>query len=251
LRIREDMEQIEERRPRQGLTHRVIAELRDRIARGELKPGDKLPTEQALIQHFGVSRTVIREAIAGLRADGLVEPRQGVGVFVLEPTAPNAELPLLTLPSRKISDIIESLELRTAVEVEAAGLAASRCSPAQEAEIHSRLKDFEARVKAGESTEAEDFAFHVAVAEAANNQQFKEFLSFLGRRTIPRSQLRRAVGSTVAPPASEEKLFEEHRAIFEAILARDPDGARAAMRRHLAGSLERYRQLMRNTFPAS
>src|SRR3546814_7635124 len=87
------MEQVEERRPRQGLTHRVIAELRGRIESGALKPGDKLPTEQALIRHFGVSRTVIREAVAGLRADGLVEPRQGVGVFVLQPAAPNAELP--------------------------------------------------------------------------------------------------------------------------------------------------------------
>src|SRR3546814_7616214 len=106
-----DMEQVEERRPRQGLTHRVIAELRGRIESGALKPGDKLPTEQALIRHFGVSRTVIREAVAGLRADGLVEPRQGVGVFVLQPAAPNAELPRLTLPTRRISDIIESLEL--------------------------------------------------------------------------------------------------------------------------------------------
>lgn len=245
------MQQLEEGRPRQGLTHRVIAELREKIARGELKPGDKLPTEQALIRHFGVSRTVIREAIAGLRADGLVLPRQGVGVFVLEPEAPNAELPLLTLPTRKISDIIESLELRTAVEVEAAGLAAARCSPAQEAEIHSRLKDFEARVKAGEPTTAEDFAFHVAVAEAANNQQFKEFLAFLGRRTIPRSQLRQAVGESIDPPASDDKLYGEHCAIFEAILARDPEAARAAMRTHLAGSMERYRALIRPANAAS
>jgi DNA-binding FadR family transcriptional regulator len=245
------MQQLEEGRPRQGLTHRVIAELREKIAGGELKPGDKLPTEQALIRHFGVSRTVIREAIAGLRADGLVLPRQGVGVFVLEREAPNAELPLLTLPTRKISDIIESLELRTAVEVEAAGLAAARCSPAQEAEIHSRLRDFEVRVKAGEPTTAEDFAFHVAVAEAANNQQFKEFLAFLGRRTIPRSQLRQAVGASIEPPASDDKLYGEHCAIFEAILARDPEAARAAMRRHLAGSMERYRALIRPTNPAS
>jgi DNA-binding FadR family transcriptional regulator len=244
------MEQLEEGRPRQGLTHRVIAELREKIARGELKAGDKLPTEQALIRHFGVSRTVIREAIAGLRADGLVLPRQGVGVFVLEPEASNAELPLLTLPTRKISDIIESLELRTAVEVEAAGLAAVRCSPAQEAEIHSRLEDFEARVKAGEPTAAEDFAFHVAIAEAANNQQFKEFLAFLGRRTIPRSQLRQAVGASIDPPASDDKLYGEHCAIFEAILARDPEAARAAMRRHLAGSMERYRALIRPASPA-
>ncbi len=245
------MQQLEESRPRQGLTHRVIAELRERIAHGELKPGDKLPTEQALIRHFGVSRTVIREAIAGLRADGLVLPRQGVGVFVLEREAPNTELPLLTLPTRKISDIIESLELRTAVEVEAAGLAAARCSPAQEAEIHSRLKDFEARVKAGEPTAAEDFAFHVAIAEAANNQQFKEFLAFLGRRTIPRSQLRQAVGESIEPPASDDKLYGEHCAIFEAILARDPEAARDAMRRHLAGSMERYRALIRPPSSAS
>lgn len=238
-------EQIEARRPRQSLTRKVIEALRREIEGGALRPGDKLPTEQALIKDFGVSRTVIREAVAALRADGLVEPRQGVGVFVLEPPAPNAELPLLTLPTRKISDIIESLELRTAVEVEAAGLAAARCSPAQEAEIHSRLKDFEARVKAGESTEAEDFAFHVAVAEAANNQRFKEFLAFLGRRTIPRSQLRQATGAAIGPLASDEKLYREHCAIFEAILARDPEAAREAMRRHLAGSMERYRALMR------
>ncbi|MGF1592559.1 MAG: FadR/GntR family transcriptional regulator [Kiloniellaceae bacterium] len=245
------MQEVEEGRPRQGLTHRVIADLRQRIESGELKPGDRLPTEQELVKHFGVSRTVIREAVAGLRADGLVQPRQGVGVFVLEPAAPNAELPRLTLPTRKISDIIESLELRTAVEVEAAGLAAARCSPAQEAEIHSRLKDFEARLRAGEPTDAEDFAFHVAVAEAANNQQFKEFLAFLGRRTIPRSQLRQAVGASIAPPVSDDKLYGEHCAIFEAILARDPEAARAAMRRHLAGSMERYRALIRPAAVAS
>ena len=239
------MQQVEESRPRQGLTHRVIAELRSRIESGELKPGDRLPTEQALIKHFGVSRTVIREAVAGLRADGLVQPRQGVGVFVLKPTAPNGELPLLTLPTRKISDIIESLELRTAVEVEAAGLAAARCSPAQEAEIHSCLKAFEVRLRAGEPTAAEDFAFHVAIAEAANNQQFKEFLAFLGRRTIPRSQLRQAVGASIEPPASDDTLYGEHCAIFEAILARDVEAARAAMRRHLAGSMVRYRALIR------
>jgi len=245
------MQESEGNRPRQGLTHRVIAELRGRIEGGELKPGDKLPTEQALIKHFGVSRTVIREAVAGLRADGLVDPRQGIGVFVLKPKAPNAELPLLTLPIQKIPDIIESLELRTAVEVEAAGLAAARCSPAQEAEIHSRLEAFEAKLRAGEPNEAEDFAFHVAVAEAANNRRFKEFLAFLGRRTIPRSQLRRAGGEPVGPLTSDEELYQEHCAIFEAILARDPDAARAAMRRHLAGSMERYRALMRPVAAAS
>src|SRR3546814_13450497 len=103
-----DMEQVEERRPRQGLTHRVIAELRGRIESGALKPGDKLPIEQALIRHFGVNRTVIREAVAGLRAQGLVESRQGVGVLVLLTAAPTAESTRLTLPAPSTSATIAS-----------------------------------------------------------------------------------------------------------------------------------------------
>ena len=115
---------------RKSLTARVIEDLRAEILGGQLTPGDKLPTESALIDRFGVSRTVIREAVAELRADRLVESRHGVGVFVLdrpEPATAAIHLP----PFSKISDMIEELELRAAVEIEAAGLAAQRASPAE------------------------------------------------------------------------------------------------------------------------
>ncbi|TJW42555.1 MAG: FadR family transcriptional regulator, partial [Mesorhizobium sp.] len=96
----------------------------------------------ALIDRFGFSRTVVREAIAALRADGLVESRQGAGVFVLGPKPVDEGLKLFTDETNKISDIIEELELRIGIEVEAAGLAAARSSPAQEAEIEAQVERF-------------------------------------------------------------------------------------------------------------
>jgi len=230
-------------RPRRNLTQTVIAVLRERIQSDALKPGDKLPTEQQLVEEFGVSRTVIREAIAGLRADGLIEARHGVGVFVLEPPKKAATLSFLDDDTQRISSVIETLELRAAVEIEAAGLAASRCSPAQEARIRECFEDMSASIAAGKTAEDDDFAFHIAIAEATNNRQFTEFLEFLGRRTIPRSQLRSLKSAEYAVIRNEQRLQEEHRAIMQAICSHDPEQAREAMRTHLKGSLERYRRL--------
>ena len=98
---------------------------------GQFPPGSRLPSEAQLTEAHGVSRTVVREAIAALRADRLVEARQGAGVFVLEAEVP-APTPLFlrNIDHERVSSMIELLELRTAVEVEAAGLAALRRSPA-------------------------------------------------------------------------------------------------------------------------
>lgn len=232
-------------RPRRNLTQMVIAELGERIRSGRLKPGDRLPTEQALIRELGVSRTVVREAIAGLRADGLVEPRQGIGVFVREPTRPASGLSLLSEEAGKISSVIETLELRAAVEIEAAGLAAERRSPAQEANIRECFEEMAAAIARGESAEGADFALHLAIAEATNNRHFGEFFEFLGRRTIPRSQLSEQGRSLVRTPAYVQQLQGEHEAILTAICRGDAEAAREAMRVHLKGSLERYQRLRR------
>lgn len=90
--------------------------LRGLIMAGRYKPGDRLPSEAQLTQDFSVSRTVVREAIAALRSDGLVEPRQGAGVFVLLPLAAEVTGFSLVDPER-VSSLIEMLELRTAVKV--------------------------------------------------------------------------------------------------------------------------------------
>ncbi|WP_339950801.1 FadR/GntR family transcriptional regulator [uncultured Albimonas sp.] len=228
---------------RKSLTAGVIEALRAEILSGALTPGDKLPTEPALISRFGVSRTVIREAVAELRADRLVESRHGVGVFVL--ARPDPEPAGIPLPAfSKISDMIEELELRAAVEIEAAGLAAQRASPAQEAEIEDSHRRFAAQVRQRLASAEADYAFHIAIARATNNPRFEAFLSQLGRRTIPREQLRESLGAP--PPAPDlARLESEHRKVAEAISRHDPATARAAMRAHLLGSADRYRSLAR------
>ena len=228
---------------RRSLSAQVADALRAQIEAGYYAPGDKLPTEPALIDKFGFSRTVIREAIAALRADGLVESRQGSGVFVLAVRQMEADLPLFTSETDKISDIIEELELRIGIEVEAAGLAAVRSSPAQEAEIQAQVDRFARLVAEGSPTDDADFQFHMAVATATNNNRFRTFLEHVGRRMIPRVKFRTVMGGVDPLPSRDQPILQEHRDIAEAILARDPDRAREAMRLHLVTGIKRYRSL--------
>src|SRR5215468_7116897 len=109
-----------------SLTHVLIERLTAQITSGELAPGAQLPTEQELIAATGVSRTVVREAVAALRAEGLVITRQGVGAFVAE--TPRRPFRIDGGDLQSLRDVIQVMELRTGVEVEAAGLAAERAS---------------------------------------------------------------------------------------------------------------------------
>lgn len=225
------------------LVVQVSEALRQSILSGAFPPGTKLPSEAQLTLAHKVSRTVVREAVAALRADGLVEARQGAGVFVLE----HAQGPLLTLQhvdGAKVSSTLELLELRTGVEVEAAGLAAARRSPAQEEVIFERHFAVRAAQEEGRSTVEADLALHLAIADATNNPRFREFLAMIGREAIPRVALERE-GQSVERVSSYIKLIdEEHQRIVAAISRGDEDGAREAMRVHLRGSQARYRALL-------
>lgn len=226
---------------------KVIEALRARIASGALTAGRKLPTEVALVAEFGVSRTVIREAVAVLAADGLVEPRQGSGVFVVDrpPTAPlSALLPDL---EGRLAAVLDVLEVRMAVEIEAAALAAHRRSAAQEAGIRDAFLAFTRELEAGRPTGDVDFAFHRAIAAATNNPFYGEILDVLGRRTIPRDLVSEGAPAYVTSRAYLEAMQAEHGAILEAIAEADPERAREAMRRHLGQSLRRYQEVFRRT----
>ncbi|MFB9950959.1 FadR/GntR family transcriptional regulator [Rhizobium puerariae] len=220
--------------------------LRQAISTGQFPPGSRLPSEAQLTEAHGVSRTVVREAIATLRADRLVEARQGAGVFVLEPSATTqpAMLSLSNVDLARVSSMIELLELRTAVEVEAAGLAALRRSPAQEEVILERHYAVHACLEASQPTSEADFALHLAIAEATNNPRFREFLTMIGHNLIPRAALR-PDDSETDQTAYIKLLDEEHNAIVAAISDGDEEAAREAMRRHLRGSQLRYRTLLR------
>lgn len=225
------------------LVAQVTDALRSQIAKGRYNPGDRLPSEAQLTQEFGVSRTVVREAIAALRSDGLIEPRQGAGVFLLEQAA-SARRPF-QVDLTRVSSLIETLELRTAVEGDAAALAALRRSPGQEGKLIEAFDAFRACAAAGKPTAEADFGFHVAIAEATNNPHFSEFLKALGPAVIPRRAIVDSGEEALLPADELSRLLDEHEAILLAIQNGDEDAARAAMRNHLKNSQIRYRSMLR------
>ncbi len=191
---------------------------------------------------MGVSRTVVREAVAALRAEGLVLTRQGVGAFVASEIQPR---PFRIDPDqlKTIREAINVMELRTGVEIEAAGLAAERGSNQQRERVARAFEAFERAVARFDSGVEEDFALHRAIADATGNPQFHHFLDYLGRIIIPRQSVRYGSEATEQRQAYLARLVREHRAIAEAVVGRQVAEARAAMRRHLMNSRERYRKL--------
>lgn len=217
------------------------------IATGRLEPGARLPTEQELMAAMGVSRTVIREAVAALRAEGMIATRQGIGSFVARHPA-HALFRIEPGQTESLTDVLHIMELRTAVETEAAGLAAERASPRQRRAIRQALAAIDAAIELGEAAVAEDFALHAAITDATGNPQFRRFLEFLGRFIIPRASVRiRALNLR----AYLMTFQQEHRAIVAAIDAGSVDQARAAMREHLMMSRQRYRALAPSGDPPS
>lgn len=227
--------------PRLKLSARVAGELRTQLLAGAYPPGRKLPTENRLAERFGVSRTVVREALATLAADGLVEARQGAGVFAIAKASTAFSAIGLDI-GNKISVALNVLEVRMGIEIESAGLAAQRRNGAQEAAIQEAFFEFDRLLELDQATGKTDFAFHRAIAAATNNSFYIEVLDALGERTIPCDLTSPWGTDSVLSKNYQFGLQREHLAILKAISAGDPDAARAAMRRHLTNSQDRYRR---------
>jgi DNA-binding FadR family transcriptional regulator len=223
-----------------SLTQQLFTRLAADITGGKLAPGSRLPTEQEMIAATGVSRTVVREAVAHLRAEGLVITRQGVGAFVAE----NVRRPFRIDfdESSSLREVLNVMELRTGMEIEAAGLAADRATPAALKKVSDAFDAIDVSIERGEMAVDQDFAFHCAIADATGNPQFRRFLEYLGRFIIPRQ----TIWGRSAPVLNRTHLDmfqKEHRLIVQAIKARAVTKARAAMREHLLNSRRRHQKL--------
>ena len=225
-----------------SLTGELVARLTADITGGRLPPGSRLPTEQEMIAATGVSRTVVREAVAALRAEGLVMTRQGVGAFVPHNARRSFRIDFDALSS--LREVLDVMELRTGIEIEAAGLAAERASPTQRRKIADCLDAVDAAIGRGEQAIDQDFALHCAIADATGNPQFGRFLQHLGRFIIPRQTIRGGPG--MPKRAYSETFQKEHRDIVQAIRNGAVPRARAAMRRHLLNSRRRYQKFAAN-----
>jgi DNA-binding FadR family transcriptional regulator len=239
-----------------SLSQRVVDALSARIAAGALKPNERVPTEPALMQEFGVSRSVVREAISRLQAAGLLRTQQGVGSFVLAPKVDSPLLPRTPAAELKMQQKLAMLELRLSLEPEAAALAAQRRSPEQLVAMERALKDFDVQRQTGEATAEADFRFHELLAQATGNEYFVHVLHSLSSATIPRPAAQSAPARRGRPPArfgepspelrsGKDITAREHHAVLEAIRRGDAAAARAAMFLHLNNSRERMRNASR------
>lgn len=229
---------------------RVVDGVTERIHNGTLQPGDRVPPEPELMREFGVSRSVVREAVSRLQASGLVTTRQGVGTFVLESSQQTRPLLAATARDVRIQQVLAMLELRISLESEAAHLAALRRTDAHLIAMRAALDAFEQHRRSGASTTEDDFNFHVQIASATGNEYFEEVLRNLGSATIPRPRATPADTPPQAPSFgtplaslehNKEITQREHEEIYDAIRRQDAAAARAAMLMHLIHSRERLR----------
>jgi GntR family transcriptional regulator, transcriptional repressor for pyruvate dehydrogenase complex len=217
-----------------NLPSQVARMISDEILAGRFQVGDRLPTERELAETFGVSRNVVREAVARLRFEGAVEPRQGSGVFVLG-NQTNSALRLDAEILRDKSLFANLFELRSILEVEAAGLAASRRGRKHLTAIGAALERLYNSQGTPQAVEA-DLEFHRAIARASDNAYVAIFVNFISEHV--RASIAKA-DERVDAAARERINKEEHGAIYEAIKAKDIELARESMRRHIAKAMGR------------
>lgn len=215
-------------------TDQLTEALRARISRGIFPIGAKLPSEQALALKFQVSRTVVREAVTRLKTEGLIETRKGSAARVRAAKAPPPRD--LTLP-RSIEGLVSFLEVRRVLEAEVAALAAERRTEAQCAEIERAVGAIELAQSTESNGVEEDFAFHLAIGRATANVYWTQFIGLFAEPMRAAIRLTRANEARRADFA--RAVRDEHRAIFRAIAAQDPDAARAAAHRHVENAATR------------
>lgn len=224
------------------LADKLVEEFAGQIDSGTLEPGARFPTEKLITERFGVSRTVVREAFARLAAQGLLESRRGSGAYVPSHVHYRA-FQVNPEDLAAIEDVLALLEMRTALETEMAALAARRRSSADLSTLAGLLADMDASEDADRSMTI-DRAFHVAIAEATRNDYYVRFTDFLGLRLVPSRRLY-LVGEGAMPAQSYARLINaDHKAIYAAIEAGEPEAARTAARNHMQSSYDRYSVLL-------
>ncbi len=216
------------------LPTRIAVQISRDICAGRMRRGEKLPTEHFLASALGVSRSVVREAIAHLCSEGLVETRQGVGAFVTEPGSDAIRIGRDDLADRE--SFRDLFELRVMLEVEAAGLAALRRTADDLARLDAALADMMGAEKWTEQGIAADLAFHRIVAAATGNDYFPLFVGFIAERI---SVTINAARAAAVLEEIVEVTIAEHVAVRDAIASRDRKAAMDAMKRHLTGAAAR------------
>ena len=222
----------------QRLYEQVAGQVTDLVARGEFKPGDRLPPERDLAKLLGVSRPTVREAMIALEMAGLVEVRVGAGTFVTDKAKQNGTENNGRLFEGAGSSPFELIAARRTIEPEVAALAARLATPAEIAAISETITMIGA-AKDTPAHRAADHLFHVRVALASHNAVLTAIVDECWADMYsPMFERMGAITGLIAnrcSPQQRDKTKLEHGDVYRAIAAHDPAAARAAMDRHLEG----------------
>lgn len=220
------------------MPERVTQALLELIRGGTYPVKSRLPSEIEMSQAFGVSRTVIREAVSRLKSEGLVESRQGSGLFVRE-ASPDTPFRIDPGVVDSIQTVLQVAELRRGLESEIAALAAERANKLQTAEIRACLKAIDSDVATGKNGVDADMEFHRSIARATGNPHFIALLDFLGQFLKGAMTTSRTWEARAA--STRNQVRAEHQALVDAIAGKDPEAARLAARRHMEMAAHRIR----------
>jgi GntR family transcriptional repressor for pyruvate dehydrogenase complex len=213
-----------------GVTDEAIAKIKQMIVSGELGPGDRLPREADLAGRLGLSRNSLREAVRALTLVRILDVRQGDGTYVTT-LAPDVLLDAVSfvIDLHQDRSVLDLLEVRRILEAATASLAAREISGEQLSELARLVEESDACETIEELVE-NDLAFHRTIGTASGNEVLAKLLEGLSSRTS-RARIWRGItqGGVI------ERTIAEHRAIYEAIAARRPELAEAAMTVHVGG----------------
>jgi len=207
--------------PRLDRVRSVMEALADYVERAGLKAGDKLPTERELTLTLQVGRSTVREVMRQLQVLGIADTRVGSGTFLLRPiSSATVHLPLSFERIHRRDALLQTLEVRRGLEVEASALAALRRTPADIANMEDKLVIMEREHLAKGTAGREDLAFHIAVYEASHNSLFPQLLAQL------RETSETFWDKPFDRPDFARRSFPFHRELFDAVVARDVERAR-------------------------
>lgn len=223
---------------RPKLSDVLEAELLKDIRAGFFGPEGRLPSENELSKRFGVSRPIVREALKRLRDDGLIHSRQGAGSFVraVEKPQPKPADPVPLVQS--IADVRKFYEYRLLIEGEIAASAAQHANDEAIRLIKSKLDLIQNAIDGGLVGVDQDYEFHFSIASATGNHFFENALNLVQPHLGFVIDLARSF-SILGTGEHLAMVQGEHTAVYEAIVKRDPEGARASMRAHIAAAQER------------
>ena len=218
-----------------GLPDKIYGDILSRILEGEYKEGERLPTEHALAERFETSRPTVREALARLRADGIIVTRHGSGTTVARRPDPDVRR---FAPLESLSDIRRCYDFRIVTEAGAAALAAQMADEQDIAAIEHAWDELERVIETQGIGAKDDYAFHLAVARASKNQFFITMMSFIEEQIAFSMNLSRNL-SLVKTVERQRLVQAEHRAVLDAIRGHDVEAAGYAMRTHLMNARDR------------